>query len=1086
MNSILRFVRSLICGLLGLFLGGWASAATYTDANWVSLGGIPGANGPVHASVTDADGNLYIGGSFTVVGNTLANGVAKWNGSEWTALGEGVSPIPSTASTGTIAVNCLAIVGDDLFVGGSFTHAGGVESPRLARWNLRTGGWTSGGVKDGEIRALHVVGGDLFVGGQFNLPGEGSGISQILSKWREGVWTPVSDGTGRHGVRAITSANNVLYIGGDFTRAGGIEANSIARWRMDSAPGTGWSPLQSGLRPHHEGGGVHALQVVGDSLYVGGRFEARDLESPNIVRWSITSEAWMRVPADLRLSAVYSFAAHGTDLFVGGFFNDSSITGYYGVAKWDTAGSGIVANWSRLGSGADGAVNTLRVIGDSLFVGGGFRKAGGRYGRNNLARWRILGPDDLATDANWSPPMGPANVGVSGTGARDVVSAVAVIESDLYVGGVFQSVGGIAANNIAKWDGTRWSPLGAGAGTKDDGVISLLAHEGSLIVGGSDGTKVWDGGQLRDVGPDASVGPAKALLVVDNVLYSATRDAGVRRYPLAQGWGGTWSSLNGPMVAANALATDGRYLYAGGAFTSLEGVPGASRIARWDLVNGGWSALGTGVGDGAVNALAVTPTHLIVGGSFTTIHSGSDNKNIARWRLDATDNSGWLPMGSGVTVETHTVFTGVNALAVIGNELFVGGNFLTAGGQAGRVNIAKWNLPGSGDASWEAVGSGVAFGPWIYSGSSTAPGGVRALARTAAGELYVGGSFEIAGGKAAGNVALLVPANEPPTVTLAAPALAAVGRPVLLQATASDPGGTVNKVEFFAGNTKLGEAPAEPFEHTTIALGLGNHDLIAVATDNRGLTATSAPVRITLLLPPSITVEPPPTASFNALTSGDFGVVAAGSDPLSYQWLFNGNPLPDATTATMSFVNIRLDQEGDYRVVVSNPVGSVTSRVVKVTVVLVPPSIVQQPRGGFVGPGDRFLFSVIPQGTQPFTFQWQLRGTNLPGATGQDLSLSNATVQDAGAYRVIVSNAAGSLASDPAHLAYFGDLQLIASLVLAGEVGQTVRVEFSDALAPGAGDWLVLTNISLPHSPFLVIDPTSRGKPNRYYRAVKP
>ena len=42
---------------------------TFSDANWISMGGFPGANGPVNAAVVDSSGNLYIGGGFTAVGD---------------------------------------------------------------------------------------------------------------------------------------------------------------------------------------------------------------------------------------------------------------------------------------------------------------------------------------------------------------------------------------------------------------------------------------------------------------------------------------------------------------------------------------------------------------------------------------------------------------------------------------------------------------------------------------------------------------------------------------------------------------------------------------------------------------------------------------------------------------------------------------------------------------------------------------------------------------------------------------------------------------------------------------------------------
>src|SRR6185295_6402196 len=60
-----------------------AANPTFSDANWISMGGIPGANGAVRAAVVDGSGNLYIGGNFTIVGDVFANHIAKWNGSSW-------------------------------------------------------------------------------------------------------------------------------------------------------------------------------------------------------------------------------------------------------------------------------------------------------------------------------------------------------------------------------------------------------------------------------------------------------------------------------------------------------------------------------------------------------------------------------------------------------------------------------------------------------------------------------------------------------------------------------------------------------------------------------------------------------------------------------------------------------------------------------------------------------------------------------------------------------------------------------------------------------------------------------------------
>jgi hypothetical protein len=90
---------------------------TFSDANWVSMGGIAGANGTVYTAVIDGSGNLYIGGAFTIVGNVFANYIAEWNGSSWLALGSGIGgEYPQVVA--------LAVSGSTLYPGGNFSTAG--------------------------------------------------------------------------------------------------------------------------------------------------------------------------------------------------------------------------------------------------------------------------------------------------------------------------------------------------------------------------------------------------------------------------------------------------------------------------------------------------------------------------------------------------------------------------------------------------------------------------------------------------------------------------------------------------------------------------------------------------------------------------------------------------------------------------------------------------------------------------------------------------------------------------------------------------------------------------------------------------
>src|SRR6185369_7124215 len=108
--------------------------------------------------------DLYVGGNFNAAGGVgLANFIARWNGSAWSALGSGVN----------FNVYAVALSGTDLYVGGSFTTAGGAPASRIAKWNGSAWSALGSGVNvaanlladHATVHALALSGSDLYVGG---------------------------------------------------------------------------------------------------------------------------------------------------------------------------------------------------------------------------------------------------------------------------------------------------------------------------------------------------------------------------------------------------------------------------------------------------------------------------------------------------------------------------------------------------------------------------------------------------------------------------------------------------------------------------------------------------------------------------------------------------------------------------------------------------------------------------------------------------------------------------------------------------------------------------------------------------------
>ena len=113
------------------------SAAKWDGTSWSPLAGVGnGTNGiPLDMVVFD-DGTgpaLYMGGTFSVAGSILANRIARWDGTHWSAVGSGLIG-GSVSALGVFDDGTGG--GPALYAGGSFTSAGGLPSTdKIASWN---------------------------------------------------------------------------------------------------------------------------------------------------------------------------------------------------------------------------------------------------------------------------------------------------------------------------------------------------------------------------------------------------------------------------------------------------------------------------------------------------------------------------------------------------------------------------------------------------------------------------------------------------------------------------------------------------------------------------------------------------------------------------------------------------------------------------------------------------------------------------------------------------------------------------------------------------------------------------------------
>jgi YD repeat-containing protein len=197
--------------------------------------------------------------------------------------------------------------------------------------------------------------------------------------------------------------------------------------------------------------------------------------------------------------------------------------------------------------------------------------------------------------------------------------------------------------------------------------------------------------------------------------------------------------------------------------------------------------------------------------------------------------------------------------------------------------------------------------------------------------------------------------NNPPTVSLSSPMnnqVFTAGTTVQLAANASDTGGSITKVEFFQGTTKLGEDTTSPYTYNWTNVPAGSYVLTARATDNGGATATSNAVNITVNtpnVPPTVTIAAPTnnatfandttiTITANAVDSDGIvnkveffrggttklGEDTNGTDGFSYSWA-NVQAGPYSLTVKATDNSGAITTSSGVSITVSLPVVSVAS-----------------------------------------------------------------------------------------------------------------------------------------------------------------
>ncbi len=733
--------------------GNLAVMARWNGTAWTP---IYGTSGGVNA-LTVYDGELIAGGAFTSIGGVTASGIARWNGQTWRPMGMGIGP-------NIVGVKCFAEhddgTGRALYVAGRFEAAGGTPVNSIAKWN---GEWSpvGDGIRDGSSTATinslasfdDGAGPRLYAGGTFR-PAPGYEVDRF-AVWDGQTWAQAATVSSsiEHLTTFDTDGVRSLLVFGPFSNLAGLRAKFMAERREQR-----WMVRGQSFPAEQESATIFELGTFdlgsGPRLFASGSFRfAGPIAADSIAQWDGRAWAPLGIPDDGTTATAYAMhqfpAGAGNPVYFGGGFEHVRLDGethaVRGIGAWDGA------NWSPVEAGlSSGGLSSRAVLalqgfndgsGEKLFLGGQFAGTVGRP-LNHVARYTDDGWESFDTD------------GLPNT-VRSAVYFDDGTGSALYVGGWFKSAGGDAACGVAKWDGTRWVPVGDNlAGNQrvfslavfDDGSGPALYAAGEFDVAGNPGVcrnvARWNGTvwEPLDVGIFThSGGRVNKLLVFDPGTGPALYAVLNRLYR----WTGTtWVDASGVLTGSitdiclydpDSSGPEPAWLATVGNFTRTGTNGLATNVATWDGTR--WYALGSGIGTGATTIGVFDDgsgvPKIVVAGNALREAGGQPVSKIAIW-----NRASWSPMGTGIqsnssqSIDTITTFDDGN-----GPALYVGGVFAMAGGlQVDR--IARWD-----GTAWSRP-PGVIGG--VYS--------LRILDGPSGPEFIACGGFSSASGLAAPNV----------------------------------------------------------------------------------------------------------------------------------------------------------------------------------------------------------------------------------------------------------------------------------------------------------------------------------------------
>lgn len=683
------------------------SAQVYLDSMYCNKL-FPQSNGKVYTSISDGNGGVFIGGSFSKVGDSIRHNLAhidsngqvtalnvSTNSTVYTLLLKdsilffgGLFQVVNTDSIQNVAaynlisntvenldlnfnssfgyVRSLIIHGDSLLVGGYFPSINALPIANLGLVNLQDYSlipWYHS--INEEVSSMVIKDNELFIGGWFDsVQGQSRNhlASIDLNSLNVTTFQPSVNGI----IRKLALKDSMLFLGGNFTAVEDSLRSRIAALNINTSELTDWNPVLNGV--------VLDICLNDSMILVAGEFTAcNSVQSGRIAQFDIQTGnhiPWLNLNNDAR-----TISPLGQSYFLGGEFTQVDMH-YQNYLTGINLNTNLPISWNPT---INNEVSDLLIADSLLFLSGNFTMVNGS-GRNRLS---VFDLNDHTLESYNPNPNG-------------LVNCMRADNGTIYFGGDFTQFDSQTRNRVAKIDVQDlslqgWNPSVSGS------VNAIAINDTNVFIGGNF-TQVNGISRISIANTDkltgqvlnlsftpeslTGVGAVRDLTLKDTLLLvgaqynTKTYDDFKHLFAINLNQGTVEKTFPHADQLVNTISVSHGKTYVGGTFASAGGSYVHS-LARYDINSGKLSSWRTKI-TGFVSDMLLDDSVLFVAGLISKVN-GQDCGNVAAIRISDSEQIPWIVStndnNSGTTDQ-------VRAIVKHGDTVFISGDFTSINGQA--------------------------------------------------------------------------------------------------------------------------------------------------------------------------------------------------------------------------------------------------------------------------------------------------------------------------------------------------------------------------------------------------------------------